>query len=375
MKTKIIKIILILLVLIPSISKADTYKLIEPLPCIDGTANCTPGSTTGSTTQSIDLGTYINYIFKFSIALAAFLAVVMIIWGGFQYMISEAVSGKLEGKGKIWNAITGLIMILSSYLILRTIDPRLVQIYSEIPPIGIKIDSSTTGVFNNMLTEDLRQLNADTLKTVNQANDEKTKASTDLKTLESDYAAGKIDEEEYQIKKATLQSSINQKSFEIAQNITSITARNNVKEVVIQLRESPAQDWWGASSPDWTIADRKIQETNDFYKKYEDQLTASNNLEGVTKLETERVFYTDQIKEELSVTQTADKYYQDQSQKSKDEVQKMLNYYQKEYDTVSNPQNTNNNQYKSNQILNDQYKSLVELRISYLKSVLEKTKI
>ena len=133
---KILLYTFIIILLIPSISSAqDSYTLLEPLPCIDGVdAVCDKGLV-----KDIQLDTYINYIFKFSIALAAFLSVIMIIWGGFEYMLSEALPLKLEGKARIYNAITGLLMVLASYLILRTIDPRLVLIDSSIPQLSLPV--------------------------------------------------------------------------------------------------------------------------------------------------------------------------------------------------------------------------------------------
>jgi hypothetical protein len=131
---KIFIFILILAILIPiSIRAADEYTLLEPLPCIEGTGNtCTAGATS---TPTMNIETYIGYIFKFAIAISAFLAIIMIIYGGFEIMLSEAVPAKMDGKERIKNAIFGLIMVLASYLILRTIDPRLVEINTRIAPI------------------------------------------------------------------------------------------------------------------------------------------------------------------------------------------------------------------------------------------------
>lgn len=125
--------ILIILLLTPISLMAQNYKLLEPLPCIEGTGN---NCVSGKTISEISLETYIGYVFKFAIAISAFLAVIMIIWGGFEIMLSEAIPLKMEGRDRIKNAIFGLIMVLSSYLILRTIDPRLVEINTSIPAVN-----------------------------------------------------------------------------------------------------------------------------------------------------------------------------------------------------------------------------------------------
>lgn len=112
-----------------------SYKLLEPLPCIPGTAsdkNCVNGVTT-----DMPIDDYLGYIYKFAIAIAAFLAVIMIIWGGFQYMTVESFTGKSSAKKTIQDAAWGLFMVLASYIILKTIDPRLVAVDTNIPRIVI----------------------------------------------------------------------------------------------------------------------------------------------------------------------------------------------------------------------------------------------
>lgn len=150
---KIYLYILVVLVMMPISAKAVEYTLLEPLPCIADTGN---NCADGKTIPTINLDTYIGYIFKFSIALAAFLAVIMIIYGGFEYMLTESFSGKGAGIKKVQNALTGLLMVLASYLILRTIDPRLVEINTTIEPI--KIDTKEVTDFLSALSTDLKNL-------------------------------------------------------------------------------------------------------------------------------------------------------------------------------------------------------------------------
>jgi hypothetical protein len=126
------------------------YTLLEPLPCVPTTTNqCTDGQPI----TKIDLNTYIEYVFKFSIALAVLLAVVMIIFGGFKYMMSAVPYLKIEAKSTITNAIMGLLGALASYLILQTIDPRLVQITTTIEPLNINIDRDVVDFQGKLYSE------------------------------------------------------------------------------------------------------------------------------------------------------------------------------------------------------------------------------
>ena len=113
------------------------YTLLEPLPCIPNAQQ----TCEGGLVKKVSINTYISYIFKFSIALAAFLAVLMIIIGGFQYVTSDIPGAKGDARQRIENAIYGLILIFASYLILYTIDPRLVQVKTTIDPVSKPITS------------------------------------------------------------------------------------------------------------------------------------------------------------------------------------------------------------------------------------------
>lgn len=74
-----------------------------------------------------DLSSFLAAVFSFGIAIAAALAVVMIAFGGIQYMTTDAWTKKEEGKERINNALLGLALALISYLILYTINPSLVD--------------------------------------------------------------------------------------------------------------------------------------------------------------------------------------------------------------------------------------------------------
>lgn len=71
---------------------------------------------------------YINLTIKIAIGLAGVLAVVMIIAGGIEYMGSDSVFSKGEGMKKIQNSLLGILLALSCYLILNTINPQLLNI-------------------------------------------------------------------------------------------------------------------------------------------------------------------------------------------------------------------------------------------------------
>lgn len=85
-----------------------------------------PGVETPTTTRTI-LTEFIKYIFTFAIVLAGLLAFGSLIYGGIRYLTSAGDPTKMsDGKNQAMAGFLGLIILLSSYLILNTINPQLV---------------------------------------------------------------------------------------------------------------------------------------------------------------------------------------------------------------------------------------------------------
>lgn len=84
-----------------------------------------PGVTEAE--KPVDLGSYLQGLYQLFYAVAAVTAIVLIIVGGFQYMSTDAIFDKKEGKDRIRRAVLGFLMVLSSWLILYTINPELAK--------------------------------------------------------------------------------------------------------------------------------------------------------------------------------------------------------------------------------------------------------
>jgi hypothetical protein len=77
----------------------------------------------------------INEIIKWIISIAGVIFTVVLIWGGFRYMMSQGDSGE-QGKARemLWNTMKGFIIILVSWLIIYTILSMLIpkgSVYEE----------------------------------------------------------------------------------------------------------------------------------------------------------------------------------------------------------------------------------------------------
>ncbi len=96
---------------LPKSTFADTelkYKLIEPFPFVDETTK---------------FPQYLEGIFKFAIATVSIAALLMIVIGGYLYIVSGGNQAK-NGHAKeiIWNALLGLVVVMFIGIIFYTIN-------------------------------------------------------------------------------------------------------------------------------------------------------------------------------------------------------------------------------------------------------------
>ncbi|MDD5135686.1 MAG: hypothetical protein PHP01_09810, partial [Phycisphaerae bacterium] len=85
--------------------------------------------TVGGQTPGESLTGYIRYVFIFIASLAGIMAVTVLAIGGVQYMTSVGDVAKMKSaKSKIMSSLFGILLLLSSYIILNTINPNLTNI-------------------------------------------------------------------------------------------------------------------------------------------------------------------------------------------------------------------------------------------------------
>jgi hypothetical protein len=129
----------------------DGYCPITALPVITNDAG------------KVNINTFIPGVVKLAIGIAGALAVLRIIMGGITYMTSDAFDKKSDAKDTIRNALIGLLLAMSAYIILYTINPKLVQFDFSIAglkigaPIGTDLGATTcpdgTPIPNGDLTQ------------------------------------------------------------------------------------------------------------------------------------------------------------------------------------------------------------------------------
>ncbi len=78
----------------------------------------------GTQTTVTGLNDYIRAIYRYALAIVTTIAIIMITYGGFRYLIGATSGDIAKGKEIISNAIIGLLLVFGAYLILQTVNPQ-----------------------------------------------------------------------------------------------------------------------------------------------------------------------------------------------------------------------------------------------------------
>lgn len=85
------------------------------------------------TTESSSIAGMINQIYIYALSIAGVLAIVMIVYGGISYALDPGNASKQgDAKDIMQSAIWGIVLLAGAYIILKTINPDLVQL-RELP--------------------------------------------------------------------------------------------------------------------------------------------------------------------------------------------------------------------------------------------------
>ena len=140
MKKFILCFILCVAVTIPSlVLAAETYECsttdtsfcaLAPIPGLnlDSSGNPIQPSEQG-------IATFLNNLYFFSIGIAVILAIGVIIYGGVEYALSEAITSKAAGKKRITQALFGLVLVLAPALVFSIINPEILKLDVAFEPL------------------------------------------------------------------------------------------------------------------------------------------------------------------------------------------------------------------------------------------------
>ncbi len=112
-------------------------------------------------TDTSSLGDFLNAAFRLGIIVAGFLAVVLISYNGLVYMASGAVGSKSDAIGWIQDVLWGLALILFSVIILKVINPDILNFRLDVKPLEpttkVKNSGFVPSTYDEIVQETVRK--------------------------------------------------------------------------------------------------------------------------------------------------------------------------------------------------------------------------
>lgn len=113
-------------------SSGSGFVALAPIPGLTDTGAL-------SAARSTNLASFFNNLYKFAIGMAAVLAVIQIIWGGIEIATNkDNVSKIIDSKGRILQAILGLVLVLSPVLVFSIINPAILNLSINLKPLDTR---------------------------------------------------------------------------------------------------------------------------------------------------------------------------------------------------------------------------------------------
>lgn len=123
-----------------------SYRLLAPFPGLSVLLDpdlCQEQKLSGKNGQICDINDFLNYMFKLLVSLAAVLLVLRLVYEGYQYIVTDIPFLKANAKSGFMEALGGLALALSAYLILNTVNPKLVENTISINKVAVSIEGDT----------------------------------------------------------------------------------------------------------------------------------------------------------------------------------------------------------------------------------------
>ncbi len=157
----------------------DTFGETQPPGCMPNSHFCYPPKNAtkvrlniaiGTTTVVNDIEKYVSILYQWLVTVGITFTIVLVMIGGLQYTLGGASSEQMKkGKDRIKNAVIGLILLLSSILIIETISPQLSRIsVPRLPMIKTREIADSAKSCETLFTEEKFKIRWDESRQKNQ---------------------------------------------------------------------------------------------------------------------------------------------------------------------------------------------------------------
>jgi len=128
------------------LAEGSGFTALAPIPGLTDISNT-------AVVNSTTLANFFNNLYKYLIGLAAILAIIEIIYAGFRMATNQDnVSVLTDSKGRIWQAILGLVLVLSPVIVFSIINPSILNLSFNLPALNTASAPSGAGTATNPAT-------------------------------------------------------------------------------------------------------------------------------------------------------------------------------------------------------------------------------
>lgn len=131
--------------LLPRFAFAQAVPQIVPAQSTANSSTVQLSIPIGNTQSVSGLPEYVVVLYRYALGIVTLVAIIMVVYGGFRYLLGASTGDVKTGQKVIYDAIGGMVMLFLAYIILYTVNPKTVRLslpdIRRIQSVGINVPS------------------------------------------------------------------------------------------------------------------------------------------------------------------------------------------------------------------------------------------
>ncbi len=140
-------LIVCLVAVIPPVAHAQTQPQVVPVRSTANSSTVQLSVPIGNVTSVSGSPEYITTLYRYALGIVTLVAIIMVVYGGFRYLLGASTGDVKTGRKVIGDAIGGMVILFLAYVILYTVNPKTVRLslpeIRRIQSIGVTAGSQT----------------------------------------------------------------------------------------------------------------------------------------------------------------------------------------------------------------------------------------
>lgn len=113
----------------------------------------------GTVNGSNGLANFLNNLYLYAIGIAGIIAVIEIVIGGLEYSVKDSIESHSNGRHRIQQAILGLVLVLSPYVVFSIINPAILNLSLNLPALNTAPTNTGSGGQTPTITQSFYKCN------------------------------------------------------------------------------------------------------------------------------------------------------------------------------------------------------------------------